>query len=50
MSGKLLCNPNKVPDKARWDLAAEELGLGWICSVQESNMFDKGYWNLDKSS
>jgi hypothetical protein len=45
MSGKLLWNPDKLSDKARWDIAAEEMGLGQTCLVQEPNMSGKGYWN-----
>jgi hypothetical protein len=46
MSGKPLWNPDKVLDKADWDLAAEELGLGQTCPIQELDMSSKGYWNL----
>jgi hypothetical protein len=46
MSEKLLYNSDKVPDKADWDLAAEELGLGQTCLVQEPDMSSMGYWNL----
>jgi hypothetical protein len=45
MSGKPLWNPDKVLDKPDWDLAVEEVELGQTCSVQESNMLSKGYWN-----
>jgi hypothetical protein len=45
MSEKLLWNPDKVPDKADWDLATKELGLSRICPVQRSDMSGKGYWN-----
>jgi hypothetical protein len=38
MSGKTLWNPDKEPDKADWDLAAEELGLGRTCPVPEPDM------------
>jgi hypothetical protein len=38
MSGITLWNMDKEPDKAGWDLAAEELRLGWTCPVQEPNM------------
>jgi hypothetical protein len=34
-----LWNPNKEPNNVGWDLAAEELGLGRTCPVQESDMF-----------
>jgi hypothetical protein len=38
---------------ASWDLATEELVLGWICLVQGLDMSGKGYYNvaqdLDKS-
>jgi hypothetical protein len=35
MSGIILWNP----DKAGWDIAAEELRLGRTCPVKESDMF-----------
>jgi hypothetical protein len=41
MSRKLLWNLDKVG----WDLATDELGLGWTCPVQEMDMSDKSYWN-----
>jgi hypothetical protein len=41
-----LWNPDKKPDKAGWDLATKELRLGWICPIQELDMFNLGYWNL----
>jgi hypothetical protein len=34
MSGKPLWNPDKVLDKAVWDLAIEELGLGRTCPAR----------------
>jgi hypothetical protein len=40
MCGKLLWNPISKSDKSDWDLAAEELGLGRTCPVQEADMSD----------
>jgi hypothetical protein len=38
MSWITLWNLDKGSDKVGWDLAAEELRLGWTCSVQEPDM------------
>jgi hypothetical protein len=35
MSELTLWNPDKESDKAGWDLAAEKLGLGRTCPVQD---------------
>jgi hypothetical protein len=40
MFGKTLWNPDKGPDEVTWDLAAQDLGLGWTCLVQEPDMSD----------
>jgi hypothetical protein len=45
MSGKPLWNTVSKTDKSSWDLATEELGLGWTCLVQKRDMSGKGYWN-----
>jgi hypothetical protein len=39
MFGITLWNPDKKMDKVAWDLATEELGLGWTCPIQELDMF-----------
>jgi hypothetical protein len=39
MFAKPLWNLDKMPNKVGWDLATEELGLGWICPIQEPDMF-----------
>jgi hypothetical protein len=38
MSRITLWNSDNELDKAGWDLAAEELRLGWTCPVQEPDM------------
>jgi hypothetical protein len=38
MAGKTLFNIDEEQDKVSWDLAADELWLGWICLVQEPDM------------
>jgi hypothetical protein len=38
MSGITLWNPVKEPDKVGGDIGTEDLGLGWICLVQELDM------------
>jgi hypothetical protein len=52
MSDFAFWNLEQEPDRFGYDLAIEELRLGWTCPVQELDMFGKGYWNpapnLDK--
>jgi hypothetical protein len=43
MSDSTFWNLEDELDKFGWDLAAEELGLGQTCPVQEPDMSDKGY-------
>jgi hypothetical protein len=48
MSNTCLWNPVARPDKSGWDLVVETVQLGQTCLVQEPDMFDRSYWNLDK--
>jgi hypothetical protein len=48
MSGLTLWNPDKEPDKAGWDLAVEELGLGRTYLGWEPDMSGKWLWNPAK--
>jgi hypothetical protein len=45
MFEKPIWNLVSKPDKSGWDIAAEELGLGWICPIQEPDMSSCSYWN-----
>jgi hypothetical protein len=47
MSDSTFWNPRQDLDKFGWDLAAEELGLGQTCLIQEPDTSGKGYWNMD---